>query len=410
MEAFAGSRVSENRLMNRRVCVRIGSVLSVAICWHGVGVARAQSNPPTAAAPPTPLPQPAAMVAVQQAGNPQSASAAIAGFIKASLARGADENPVVAHVGRKQIADGCPRKASVAYHNLYAAELNRQGLALVDPTAPLRVRVNVAIAVQSVAVNADSVELVPVTVKLLDDPSAGVAVLALKAAKPLVLTLTLPPNSPAKSPLPPAIVRSVDAHHADKSAGGILATYAYDALVIKPGSVPNGVSSTVLLPLYDPVLDLLEKRTAWYADGVVPAPDAEKVVGTFFTVNKAALPPKQTAHIEQDLTNLLANIAFRAGAMTDRAEINAVRDTVNNLAQALNSLSNSGALDGITHLGLSITGPVLSSEVLGAKGLPSLQLAVKGLTIPPPLPPLPAAATPAGAAPGGAPTPAAPPT
>ncbi len=400
--------------MNRRLCLRIGSVLGCVLCWQATGgesaTAAAVSPPgvPMVVPPPTPLPP------VVTAGTLASAiTPAVHAFVTAQVANLQSTQGPVVTAARTALGANCPRGGSATFRTVYTTELNAVALALLsNPATPLPVKVNLGVVMTQVGTNANTVQMDRAIEALLADRSDGAALAGIHAARPLVVTLITQAGGPGKTTLFAAVVGAVKAHPTGNFAG-FIAVDAYRTLVVKPDNVQGLAIALVrqkLPPLYDPVMDLLAVRTAQYAKGVVPDPEAEAIVPTFLTRDFTPAPPaaaplmtvRQQQRAVQSMVDLLSAIGQRAAPVTDRVVLGQLRDTVKVAAGALNVMSNQPNLfSGASGLGLVVTGPAMAqacSAVPATATIPFKSFAVypggptlfpNGIATPPTLPPLP---------------------
>jgi hypothetical protein len=321
-------------------------------------------------------------------------------FVAAQVAALSSPDGPTVSSARATLVAGCPRSASAAYHNAYAAEVTTAVLkALSNAGTPLPVKVNLGVVIERVATNSQATQVQPAVLKLLADRSDAVAYWGCKAARPLVLTVVLQPGFSGKSPLFAAIVASVK-EHADSGMAGYIAVEAYRALVVNPNVVPGMPASTVwplLRPLYNPVLDLLELRINLLAKGMLPSPDAEVGVPTFLS-KAGQYTEAQKARAVQDLVNLLDEAGQRVQSVTAAQQLAELRPTLENAASALDVFSGTSLLSKIYHMSPGTDAPGIAA--LCQTVYATMQLQFKDLKKPPtlpPLPPPPPAAAPAGA-------------
>ncbi len=369
--------------MNRRVCVWIGSVLGCALTWRAAGfgtgsLAGAQVPPLSAAATP-PAPTPAVTAAAATAAitplvplqiatvTPGQQVGTIAPFIAKQLAAlAAPDVGGSASIARQALMLGCPRLGNApgtctpSFAGAYSTELSLAAAKLLSaPATSAAVKINVGIVVERVANNAQSTMLLPAVQKLLADRGDPVVYWGCKAARPMVMALVLQPGFGGKTPLFRNIVDAVSQHSAGPMAG-LIATEAYRALVVNPNNVPGMPAAQVkplLKPLYDPVLDLLALRTSKYADGIIPAPDAEANVPTFLTTTTP--PPiysaAQKSRAVQELVDLI-DMAGQRAAAANPAQVIQLRSTVQNAASALNVFSGTSLLSKVSLMPMGVNG------------------------------------------------------
>ena len=396
--------------MNRRACVWIGSVLGCALSWRAAGFG--MTSPalgqvaPAATAALTPLQTATTVSPAQQSG-------VIGKFVADQVEQLGSPVPATVTAARAAMIAAVPRAPlpTASYRSAFAAELSAATVKAMSAAAtPLSVKVNLGVIVSAVATNSQAVELVPAVHALLIDRQDAVALWGCKAAKPLVIALIQQPSVATRTPLFGDVVASVKTHGRSGLAG-FLATEAYRALVVNVFNVPGVDSKNVpplLKPLYDPVLDLLAVRTQMYADGIVPAPDAEVNVPTFLTTPGVPTTQKQRDRAVQELVDLLDWAGQRAQTVTDPVVLGQLRATLQNAAGALDVFCNNTALSNVVRMPFVITGPVMYQ--LTQKVHPTVQLSFPRLVKPPTLPPLPPPTAPAGqpGVPGAPATPAAP--
>jgi hypothetical protein len=380
--------------MNRRVCVWIGSVLGCAIIGQAAGfgvAARAEAQvAPSVTATLNPLQSSATVSKAQQ-------SSVLAPYISAQIA--ALQVAATQSAARAALIAGVPRAPlpTLAYRNAYASEFSAQAVKLLAvPTTPMALKINLGVVTAAVATTSQSVDLVPAVQGLLADRQDAVALWGCKAARPLVLVLIQQPASVANgSPLYGDIVKSVK-NHGSSGLSGFVAIEAYRALVVNifnvPG-VPNNQVPPLLKPLYNPVLDLLEVRTKMYDQGMVPSPEAEVNAPTFLTLPGVATPPQRDRAI-QDLVNLLDAAGQRAATVTNVAQIQALRGTLQNAGGALNVFAGQNLLPQVASMPLGSTGAGIAAAT--QKVYPTMQIKFAFLKKPPVLPAIAPTTVPAG--------------
>jgi hypothetical protein len=150
----------------------------------------------------------------------------------------------------------------------------------------------------------------------------------------------------ATRPLVGAIVKAVK-NNGNSEVAGFVTSDAYTALAVDqiPGQTAAVVQSLVP-PLVNPILDILEFRLSQYKNGVLPSnggklgavqsPAAEKTIGAFLS---AQATPANTKRIVQDMLDLLTFLGQRAALYQNSSyDLAQIRDTLRYTASALKVL------------------------------------------------------------------------
>ena len=388
--------------MNRCRSVGIASVLGFAAAGLGVDATAARGQAAPAAAGPAWIPV-ATLAAAQKATNATPFRPQIKAFIDSHVAGLQSANLVAQRAARDALRAGCPRGRNgtlitTSYYSNYAGLLATAAGPLLAPTQKLPLRVSLGVVVADVAENGSSLLLVPVVETMLADPSAAVSLYGAKAAQPLVTALVLQPGGPgAGASLFKGLVDAVaDPRH--KEFSGYIAAEAYRALLVEPG-VHQGMAANALIPLYDPILDLVAVRTKQYADGVVPVPEAEQLMPTWISRDFATLPDdKQKRRCLQALLNLIDAAGGRAPLVpkSENLELRSLLNVVTRSAQAIDVMFDKVAgrpgtpLANLARLSISSSGDQIAAQsALAYTNLTTASPAVAAMLVKPPtLPPM----------------------
>jgi hypothetical protein len=338
----------------------------------------------------------------------------ISGFIATQLGQlTAAGDPAAQKAARLALVAGSPRTSAngpttTAYQSAYAKELCHQAQPLLLRTAPLRVRLNLGVALGSITSNAPSYDFAPAVQQLMADPNSAVALWGLKAARPLVATAVIRLGGTGTDPIFGAIVKSVQSHPPDGFAGA-LAVDAYRALVVNTQNPLPNISDDKATPLlkvlYDPVMDLLVYRTGQFKAGMVPSPDAEFSVPTFLSKDYENMAPATKDREVQVLLNWMDACGQRAVLVpnANRPLLRDIAGTVKRFASALTVMyrvgdathpkqDNAVPLDKVASLDLTATGTSIAAAT--ATAFPALSARFPQLVKPPTLPPVAAQAAP----------------
>lgn len=164
-------------------------------------------------------------------------------------------------------------------------------------TGSPRAKLNAAIAIERVAGKTANPSLVPAVNVLLDDSSEAIALWGIKAARPLIAA-----GGPGASALADHLAATVKAH----SGSGPIVEEAYAALLTDP----------VQPAMVDPLLTLLEARTAAYGTGALPpSPLAERSLPAYLSAT--CWPQATAAGRVRILTALARFTCAAAGALAD---------------------------------------------------------------------------------------------
>jgi hypothetical protein len=339
----------ENRLMNRRLCVRVVSILCGFCCLASIlpsRLALGQLAPATTVALPPAVIGASALTAADKLS--------ITTFVKAQFGSLSGTDPVAQTAARKALIAALPRGAGAPYLAEFGKDWANAVTAGFALNPPVAVRLNTAIVTATLTDNGQvtDVPTESVVVLLLGDKDPCVVLWGVRAAKPMVQWMLMlgtagQANPPiATRPLVGAIVKAVK-NNGTSEIAGFIASDAYTALAVDqiPGQTAAQVQALVP-PLVSPILDILEFRLSQYKSGVLPAnggklgpvqaPSAEKVIGAFLS---AQATPANTKRIVQDMLDLLSFLGQRAVLyQNNSADLQQIRDTLRYTASTLKVL------------------------------------------------------------------------
>lgn len=198
---------------------------------------------------------------------------------------------------------------SASYREVYATVLNEQLLTLTKNRDP-HARLNAAIAMERVARGANNGALEGAAAALAQDPCAGVALWATKAAQSILPPLA---TKGANTKLTGAVVAGVKKHPDSPE----LAEEAYRALGLELRANLQRLNDQAVPVLLPDMLKLFEFRTGLYRTGIPPAPWLEERGAIFLTFARVWNHPaaaKYHAAIMQQLANLVGLTAQHAAA------------------------------------------------------------------------------------------------
>lgn len=334
--------------MNRRVSVWIGLIACGGSIVLPAGVARAQNFPTIGVAP---------SASGGLGGDLKSANDAtafaqtISDFLNAQLARVASDDPAEQKAGRDRIISECSAGSTNSFFNVYSQQLNTAVMAMLSksPLPPLRVRLNIAVAVEAVAHQVKNDALKPTIIALMNDPTDVVALWGMKASKWIVdyLIAGAPLGGVGSDPLVMAILPAVKQH----VKNGYVAEEAYRALSPDQGG-------TAVALIITPLLDLLNYRTSLYITGTPDNPSAESAVANFLFRNRNNVDAQTLNRIIQSLVDLVGVAGDRART-ADKAVVEQIVPTLKISAQALVIISNdqSATMNQVMHMVAGKPGP-----------------------------------------------------
>jgi hypothetical protein len=305
-------RVSENRLMNRRFCVWVGSILgffSLAAFTSGQDSPVDSSIAPAASAGSS-IP-PAALAAPSEAPY----AAAINGFITEQLTALSGTDFPAQTAARDKLKGALTRGDTPAYYSTFAKDWTAGCASILAKSPALGVRLNIAIVTATLADNGETLDALPIVIQLLNDREPCVELWAIKASRSLVQILaeTQSPRTVSTSPLLPAIVKAVK-NCGKSDVSGFATADAYSALAV---SIP-GKTEAEMKPLRTPlvrfVLDEVEFRISQHAAGLVQSPGAERYIATWLsgTYPDLATLPREQLRIVQLLVTLETYVGQRS--------------------------------------------------------------------------------------------------
>jgi hypothetical protein len=316
--------------MNRRVCVCIGLFV-----WCGLltGGALAQT---TTAGPTIPM-------SAKNATDATTSRATIAQFIQSQIISLLSDDPAIQKTARDRLIAECPAGSSGSYFDVYGHELNAAVMAAMNrnPLPPLRVRLNMAVVVETVARVGQTTQVRDAVIAMMNDPSDAVALWGMKAAAQVLPQVLQNPVLLANDKLLPAFLSSVKLH----PGAGFVASEAYRALSLAnvAGINPNQVQQ--LIPhVIKPMLDVLEFRVSLYQSGIPDNAEAEKTVATFFnSTNYNAAGPADQHRIIQDMVNLIT-LAGEQSLNANKPQLAEIIDVLKYAAQELIVVSQNPAV------------------------------------------------------------------
>jgi hypothetical protein len=369
--------VSENRLMNRRICVWVGSILGGLSL---AGFASGQTTPPPAAAsiPPQAL----------GAADETAYAAPIKQFITDQVTALIGADPAAATAARDKLKGAMTRGDSPAYYTALAKDWEAACTAELAKNPSVGVRLNFAIVTATLADNGQTPDAQPMVLKLLDDREPCVVVWAIKAARPLITVLATQPTAVASSPLPAAVVSAVK-KCGKSDVSGYATSDAYTALAVK--TIP-GLAEPAVKPLRPPlakfVLDIVEFRVQQHAEGLVQSPGAERDIATWLSGVYPDLTAAEKTRMVQLLVNLEANVGKRAALYpNNKKDLNQIREMLKYVSSALKVIGGTAVgskLDWLCSIPPAATPENISQHT--EQVFPTLQLVFHELTAPPAIP------------------------
>jgi hypothetical protein len=425
-------RVSENRLMNRRLCVWVVSIFTgVAL----VSTAVAQALPGGATAPgssgQTAVPAPSSPgtstgptipVSAETAADANTYASAIRSFIQYQLniLTGSDYQ---AQTGaREAIRKVLTRGSTPSYYAVFTNEWKAACMPLLTKTPPLSiaVRLNIGIITATLTDNGQTMDRSAwksaddVVNQLLGDEKASVSLWGIKAARPLVmLRMQDGEKGISSSTVVAGIVNAVKKHQKSEISGFVTED-AYNDLAVKEIPSQNDDAVKKLQPpLVDPILDILEVRVAQYKDGKIPSPGAERTIATFLSGLYKQVSPASQKRMVQLLVDLETYSGKRADQyINDRTDLNQLREMLKYVTSALKVIADDKqvdtALSWLSAIPPAATPPDIYHYTQLVPGI--MKSALSWVATPPEIPdmaPPPFKSTPAPATPatGGAPVP-----
>jgi hypothetical protein len=346
-------RVSENRLMNRRISVWVGSILGLGwgFLWFAA-VAAGQDSPDTSSlgtsgagisgiTAGTIIPA-AALAAPSEAPY----AAAINGFIQEQLTALSGTDYAAQTTAHDKLKAALSRGDSPAYYSTFARDWSANAAAILARGPALGVRLNIAIVSATLAENGETLDVQPLVLQLLKDREPCVVLWGIKAARPLVLVLV--ENQPAAtveaSPLLSAIVGAV--RNCEKSdVSGFATVDAYSALAVSiPGKTEQEMKA-YRPPLVKSVLDVVQLRVSQHADGLVQSPGAERYIATWLsgTFPDLASNPREQTRLVQLLVDLETYVGQRADLYQyDKKAMQQIREMLKYVTSALKVIGEPG--------------------------------------------------------------------
>jgi hypothetical protein len=250
--------------------------------------------------------------------NPTAQSAAKDAIIAEALSSGTD-------------------KPSGIFLAVYATALDA-ALKPAVASKDVRVRLNAAVVAGRVAEKANSAGLVPTVLALLKDENQAVALMAVKAAKPLI-----PPVLNAAASVPAPAARAGGAAGAANAAGpqipliqalvaattkfadfGPLVQSAYEALQIEQAAtnVPRANWNFAVPAVVKAIQEIMAARLELYKSGVPDMPQVDPKVGNFLILTQGvwSAAPAQQVQTIQLLSNLISLAGQRVALTPDRTK------------------------------------------------------------------------------------------
>jgi hypothetical protein len=199
----------------------------------------------------------------------------ITDFVAAQVARLNSGQPADIAAAREALVNAVSGQPSISFNELYADAVNT-ALTPLAKSPDVALRLNLAIASARIAERTGSVRVAPLIKALLADESAGVALWAMKASRPLVLKLLADPILATNSLAQP-IVASAKKH----LSSGPVAAEAYAALTsgLLDRTARASYSSAQLQRLVPAIVDAVQEialaRVKLYEQGVPPDPSID---------------------------------------------------------------------------------------------------------------------------------------
>jgi hypothetical protein len=252
------------------------------------------------------------------------------------LAAGTD--PVSQTVDRKwfidSLNDGGGNPCSAEFYTEFATQFNQQMLAAISaPNANLRAKIEAGLAAAEIAKATGGTEVAPLVVKLLNDPSPSVALIAIKAAEVMVpVVLNKIRLDAADKQMLDGIVDAVQ-NHPEPPVGGPIAEEAYQAFQGPAfGGNPPALLEDALVPR---VLRLEQIRMDLYKGGVSPESPEADATGVVILLSTNVWPVMKPAQQQEALTDtagLITNISQSASIGPPQRLISCLRTTGRELA------------------------------------------------------------------------------
>jgi hypothetical protein len=372
---FESIRLPENRLMNRRVWVCIGSIV-----WLGLLAGRARAQIPASGVGSVPI-------AAKNAVDASAYRSQIQDFVESQVSALTGEDPIAQKAAREKLISECTGGATPSYLDNYAQVIDAVATDILKRNPSLRVRLNVAVLVNEVGRSSRSKALEGSVLILINDPAEPVALRGMGAAKPVIAAVVSKPQTAAGDKLMNAILPAVRKH--EKS--GFIAAEGYRALIPEDNLPPTDLANIDPIVL-GPILDILNYRISLYTTGIPDNPSAETDVPTFLYRSYKNAAPALQHRIVQTLVDLIC-VAGQQAPAAPKDEIDEVIQTLNYAAAALtaNNPNLDTSLDFITHLNKGIPGSVIAQKAATVYDL--LKLRFPFLQPPPAVTPGPAPST-----------------
>jgi len=357
---------AERPQKNRAVTASLLALSIVAVLATSWLPARADDAAPTPAAAPVPQISDAVKQSATLDQDDIKEIQSKVALIVQSLADGS--HPNVQSADRvwliAALSDSNGNPAGSDYLQQYATIFNQQMLAMVSaPNANFRAKIQAGLAAGAVAAKTGSSAVAPLAVKLLQDPSASVTLMGMKAAGGMVPGIFSGSSiSPIESKLLDEIVGTV-IRNPNPPLGGPIAEQAYLSLRQPVFAAINGSPSPlvdkVLVPL---VLKLVEQRIALYKAGKLPESPQADSTGVVILLSPNVWQGLTRDQQHEALGAAADLISYSAQARDDQANDAASTSLVQALktdGQELRLFSDPGrgpapdqALsDGVAHLG-----------------------------------------------------------
>lgn len=233
-------------------------------------------------------------------------------FVDAQFARlVVDESSLSAQQGLVEVVEGTgPRAPSASFLAEYTAILNDAVMALPED-APMRGRLNAAIATSRIAAVADNYQLTEAAIKLMNDRSEAVALWGMKVAGYVLPAELRDPLRITEQTLLKQIVPSVHKH-----GTGPIYEEAYIALSLnlQDPTKARSIKPEMVRAVVPVMQELLADRVDQLAVALVDIPGAENRASFFLTDPRVfeQLTPEQKVETVQLLSDQIALLAERA--------------------------------------------------------------------------------------------------
>lgn len=342
--------------MNRRLCVRVFSVLSCTLIFACCASGQA---PPPPTAPVSVLPP---GVQAEQPVNPTDLLA-VKKFISDQIALLTGPSSTAQSTARKAIIAQLSPGSTPDFYSKFAAIWSVDATAILAKNPSVSVRLNIAIVTRTLTESGRVMDPKPLVIALIKDKDPCVALWGIKAARPIIELLLQAPPIGGKAavladPIVPAIIDAVR-RAGDTQVAGIVTTDAYNTLIVDDNHPIVGLSqqqaAPLVPPLVGPILDIVDFRLNQYVTGVrieaaslsgPQAPGAERIVGTFLSTNYSKVSSTLQTRIIQDLVNLVTLLGERAALyQNSKDDLAQIRDTLRYATSALRVLVPSADKD-----------------------------------------------------------------